>query len=285
VSSALAPGDLPAAAGEAIRRARAAGALQPIASEADEIAEAGVRFVVRILGGRPPVDAGGGDRGDPFADPDPNLIVGALSDTHLCLLNKFPVLERHLLLVTRAFAPQEGWLDAADWAALAAGLAAIDGLGFYNGGPAAGASQPHKHLQLVPLPLGTVGPVPIAPWIDSAPPGPGPLSLPAPFPHAFVRLDASAWRDPEAIARRADAALAAVGVWPLPGPHGPRQSAPYDLLATRGWLLAVPRARGKVDGIPINALGFAGSFVVNDAAGLGRLRERGPLAVLRAAAG
>ena len=32
-------------------------------------------------------------------------------------------------------------------------LAEFDGLGFYNGGETAGASQPHKHLQIVPLPL------------------------------------------------------------------------------------------------------------------------------------
>ena len=47
--------------------------------------------------------------------------------------------------------------DGADFDALARGLAAIDGLAFYNGGTVAGASQPHKHLQLVPVPLG-VGP-------------------------------------------------------------------------------------------------------------------------------
>ena len=32
-------------------------------------------------------------------------------------------------------------------------MAELNGLGFYNAGRAAGASQPHKHLQLVGLPL------------------------------------------------------------------------------------------------------------------------------------
>jgi len=53
---------------------------------------------------------------------------------------------------------------------------------------------------------------------------------------------------------------------------------------TRRWLLAVPRARGEAHGVPVNALGFAGSFVVLDDAGLARLRRVGPLAVLRAVA-
>lgn len=285
---------LAAAADAAIRRARAAGALCPLATAAEEIREGGLRFAVRILADRPPVAPAGRADADPFADPDPALVVGAVSDTHLCLLNKFPVLERHLLFVTRSATAQEAWLDAADWAALAAGLAAIDGLGFYNAGPLAGASQRHKHLQLVPLPLGAAAPagradapaLPIAPWLDAAAPGPGPVALPgAPFPSAFVRLAAGAWRDPSAIAARADAALAAVGVRPCPGEDGLRQSGPYNLLATRTWLLAVPRARAEVEGIPVNALGFAGSFVVRDGAGLARLRALGPLAVLRAAAG
>jgi ATP adenylyltransferase len=293
------PEGLLAAADAVARRARASGALAPLASEAFVLEEAGVRFAVRRIAGRPPpAGTGAPPPADPFADPDPALRVPFPSDTHWCLLNKFPVLDRHLLLVTRRFAPQEAWLDAADWAALAAGLAAVDGLGFYNGGAEAGASQPHKHLQLVPLAaLAAPGAgaaaadaaLPIAPWLAAAPPGPGPFALPdPPFAHAFARLPAGAWADlpaaAGALAAAAEAALAAVGVRAAPGPDGLRQSAPYNLLATRRWLLAVPRRRGEVHGVPVNALGFAGSLVVVDPAGLEHLRRVGPLAVLRAVA-
>jgi ATP adenylyltransferase len=210
-------------------------------------------------------------------------------------LNKTPVLERHLLLVTRRFAPQEAWLDAADWAALAACLAEIDGLGFYNGGAEAGASQPHKHLQLVPLPLvgdASGAGVPIEPWLADAPAGHGPVALPGPpFAHAFARLEPDAWRDRSALAARlagqADAALAAVGVRPVAvagAGAARRQSAPYNLLVTRSWLLAVPRVCAEAHGVGVNALGFAGSLIVSDAAGLERVRRIGPLALLRAVA-
>lgn len=287
------PHGLLAAADAVAERARAAGALQPFASEACELPDGGVRFRVRRLAGRAPGPAAAA--ADPFADPDPALRVPFPSDTHWCLLNKYPVLDRHLLLVTRRFAPQEAWLDAADWAALAAGLAAVDGLGFYNGGAAAGASQPHKHLQLVPLAALAAGGadgdegLPIAPWLVAAPPGPGPAALPGlPFAHAFVRLPGLGWDAPEdaarALAARADAALAAAGLRPVPAPDGPRQSAPYNLLVTRRWLLAVPRTRAAADGIPVNALGFAGSLVAGDEAALARLRRIGPLAVLSAVA-
>lgn len=284
-----APGGLVAATDAALRRARASGALRPIASEASALADGGVRFAVRRLLAevpRAPAGVAGAPRRDPFADPEPALVVAPLGDTHVCLLNKYPVLDRHLLLVTRAFAPQEAWLDDADWCAVAAALGEIDGLAFYNGGPVAGASQPHKHLQLVPqAALGPDGALPIAPWLAAAPPGAGPLALPGPpFEHAFARVAPDAWQEPARVAALADAVLAAVGVRPLAGAGGARQSAPYNLLATRRWLLAVPRTAGEAHGVPVNALGFAGALVVRDAEGLERLRRSGPLAVLAAVA-
>lgn len=284
-----------AAADATAARARASGALQPFASDACELRDAGLRFQVRRIGRRAPGPEPA-SAPDPFADPDPALRVAFDSDTHWCLLNKYPVLDRHLLLVTRRFAPQEAWLDAADWTALATGLAAVDGLGFYNGGAAAGASQPHKHLQLVPL--GALagsrgedgdGGLPIAPWLGAAPPGPGPMTLAGPsFAHAFVRLPpfdpAAPGSAARALAERAEAALAAVGVRAVVTPDGPRQSAPYNLLVTRRWLLVVPRACATAHGVAVNALGFAGSLVVGDDEALARLRRIGPLAVLRAVA-
>ena len=288
--------ELRAAAERAVARAREAGVLEPIATQVLEIAEGGLRFAVhqrpeehqRRIASDPAAP-----RTNPFLDPPAPLVVGAVSDTHLCLLNRYPVLANHLLFVTRVFAPQEAWLDPDDWAALAVGLAGIDGLGFYNAGPVAGASQPHKHLQLVPLPLGAgPEPVPIAPWLAAAAPGHEPQVLPGPpFGHAFVRIDPGVLALPAAEAGRAlaalaDRALAVLGVRPLPGPDGtPRQSAPYNLLVTRSWLLAVPRVCAEAHGVSVNALGFAGSFVVSGAAGLERLRAVGPLAVLRAVAG
>jgi ATP adenylyltransferase len=89
--------------------------------------------------------------------PEPELTVGGVGPTHVAVLNKYPVIDRHLLIVTREFAHQEALIDTADFAALAAVMREFPSLGFYNGGKTAGASQPHKHLQVVPLPLGRGG--------------------------------------------------------------------------------------------------------------------------------
>jgi ATP adenylyltransferase len=71
-------------------------------------------------------------------------------------------------------------------------------------------------------------------------------------------------------------------VGPIAAADGPRQSAPYNLLVTRDWLLVVPRSREHAGGVSINALGYAGSLFVRDGAELARLREMGPMRALAA---
>ena len=143
------------------KAARASGALHEVATEAEVVEGGGVAFVVRVLAGRKPRGFGAPAAADPFDPPEPALTVGAVGPEHVAVLNKFAVIPHHLLLVTRRFEHQETLLTEADLEALRQCLAADAGaeaLGFYNGGEAAGASQPHKHLQLVPLPLGPAGP-------------------------------------------------------------------------------------------------------------------------------
>jgi ATP adenylyltransferase len=99
---------------------------------------------------------------NPFLPYDEDLWVTNISQTHLCLLNKFNVIDHHILLVTRVFEDQESFLTADDFEVMWICMAELDGLAFYNSGPMAGASQRHKHLQIVPLPLAFRGPrVPI----------------------------------------------------------------------------------------------------------------------------
>ncbi len=55
----------------------------------------------------------------------------------------------------------------------------------------------------------------------------------------------------------------------------------YNLLATRDWMFFVPRQKGSFQSISVNALGFAGAFLVKDDEELARLRAVGPMKVLR----
>ncbi len=201
------PGTLPRVVDATARAARETGALQPFASRLRFVADGGIRFIVRELASLETKEneqarlrlaaSAGTPPANPFLPYDERLFVADLSPTHLCLLNKFNVVDRHILIVTRAYEDQEAALTAADLSALALCLSEIDGLGFFNGGTLAGASQPHKHLQLVPLPLAAEGPrLPVeAALADVLAAAPGePLRAAAlPFRHAACRLpDATA---------------------------------------------------------------------------------------------
>ena len=144
-------------ADDVIRSALHSGALQPIRTEQCWLDDGALRFSVRwvsslALKDRARVDTVIRRKPDfnPFLPPEPALTVAALGDAHVVVLNKFPVIDRHLLIVTRHFEDQHNPLTQADFDALAAVIAAHGGLGFYNGGRTAGASQAHKHLQWVP---------------------------------------------------------------------------------------------------------------------------------------
>jgi len=279
----LPPGALPRSLDEATRDALRQGALRPIETTRNFLEDGGVRFLVRVVsnlarkdatGAEREREAAGGNPFNPFLPYEPAMHVADVTPTHVALLNRFNVIDRHLLVVTRDFEHQERLLTVADFEALHLCMAEYEGLGFYNGGVEAGASQDHKHLQLVPLPLAGEGPaVPIAPLLER-----GGL----PFAHALVRLDPSRdHRDP-ALAEERHAVyrdlLGRLG----PGARGGRQSAPYNLLLTRDWMLAVPRSREHFHGVSINALGFAGSLFVRRADELRAFEEHGPLAALRA---
>ena len=196
--------DLIERADRCIAAALEGGALQPIRTEQDWLEEAGLRFSVRwvsslALKDRARVDTVTRKRADfnPFLPPEAALTVAELGAYHRLVLNKFPVIERHLLVVTRDFEDQSEPLDAADLGALGAIMAAHGGLGFYNGGPVAGASQRHKHLQWVPASASRLGSFVPAPTTAHANAAGTVFDNPLlPWAHAFVRLDAALWNEP-----------------------------------------------------------------------------------------
>ncbi len=296
----LLPGTLEPLLRERSAAALAAGALRPIETATHFIEEGGVRFLVRVVSNLARKAASAGPdrsspvlRRNPFLPYEEAMFVADLSPTHVALLNKFNVIERHLLIVTRKFVHQETLLDQDDFHALGCCRAEFPSLGFYNGGAAAGASQRHKHLQLVPLPLAPDGAaIPLEPLLmRAAAGGRGGVEQLAtlPFAHAFAPLDPGRDLRGESSAREElalyRACLARLGIEPVAAGGPARQSAPYNLLLTRDWMLVVPRVRECCDGISINALGFAGSLFLRDVAQLRRVRALGPMTLLRAVSG
>lgn len=258
------------------RRALDSGALLPIDTRSETLEDGGIPFTVRVVQNLRRKPSAAGSRRDPFMPPyDSDLHVADMPPDHALLLNKYNVLPGHILIVTRHFEPQTHLLTLSDMAALLRALQQIDGLGFYNGGSVAGASQAHKHLQLVALPLGEEdGPLPMERLLEPA------RTHALPFVHAVTAVPAAWWQHPEQGANEALAAyhrlLAACG---LPA-NGREQSGPYNLLVTRRHMWLVPRRREKCAGISINALGFAGALLVPSAHLVDTIRSIGPLEVL-----
>lgn len=272
-------------------QARAAGALFSVATDAQVVEENGISFVVRVeknlqrklrYGQGQPFGTGG-SAGNPFLPYDENMFVADLSPTHVCLLNKFNVVDHHILIVTREFQDQDALLTEADFRALWTCMAAFEGLGFYNGGKEAGASQQHKHLQMVPLPFAREVPhIPIESALQAAKREHGVYSSPAlPFQHAILNLPQEWFSAPGKLAAQTRHAyrqlLQAAGLSEVDG----ESSGPYNLLVTRNWLLLVPRSRESFRSISINALGFAGSFFVRNERQLQVIKRYGPLTVLK----
>ncbi len=291
----LAPGALPSALDERTAQAVACGALRPIDTNQIFVEDHGVRFVIRAVSNLMrkdalrPHDATGNSRApiDPFQPPEPELTVGGLSDTHIAVLNKFNVIDRHLLIVTRRFEHQEALLTLADLDALCRCVIELEGLGFYNSGAAAGASQVHKHLQVVALPLSDRSPaVPIEAIFDSSVAAETIAAMPGlPFRHSFLRFDQPLSESATVAAERAlrayHALAGAVGIAETPITAGVWQASPYNLLMTNHWMLLVPRTVEHFDGISVNALGFAGSLFVRDAQQMDAIRRHGPMSVLQ----
>ncbi|MBN4003668.1 phosphorylase [Nostoc sp. LPT] len=286
----LKPGTLWTSVKERTEYALQCGALLSIPTEFEFVEQDGVRFLVRILSNLNRKKAAkkkqekqsvtSGEEFNPFLPYEEDLFVADISDTHVCILNKFNVVDYHLLIITRGFEEQESLLTLEDFTAMWACLADFDGLAFYNSSKTAGASQRHKHLQLVPLPLAPSGlQIPIEPLLTSSQFQNSNATLAKlPFVHAFASLNSNWVRSPFAGAQATleiyHTLRHAVGL-------DAKQFGAYNLLATREWMLIVPRSQEHFQSISVNSLGFAGALLVRNAAEMEILKTQGPMTILK----
>ncbi|KAJ5864204.1 uncharacterized protein N7529_006120 [Penicillium soppii] len=99
---------------------------------------------------------------DPFENPSPDLLIAQFppeNPAYNLILNKFPVIPNHFLLVTKDWQAQTDLLEKADLEATYECLKAWNTkddsdaslFAFFNSGDDSGASQPHRHLQFLPV--------------------------------------------------------------------------------------------------------------------------------------
>lgn len=269
------------------------GALQSIATNYELLEVGDIQFLVRILVSlqrkneakkeQKKREKSSGKNFNPFLPYEEDLFVSDLTDTHLCLLNKFNAVDHHLLMITRDFEEQENQLNLADFLAVALTLREIEGLVFYNSGKLAGASQRHKHLQLVPLPLVPQGlSLPISPWIPDVCLKQEINTIPQfPFVQAIAACPDISSINPLEIApillEKYQQLLDKTDL----DPKKSGKPAPYNLLMTREWMMVIPRSKESYKNISINSLGFAGALLVRNAEQMEQLKQIGPLTFLQ----
>ncbi|KAF6265779.1 ATP adenylyltransferase-domain-containing protein [Scenedesmus sp. NREL 46B-D3] len=231
---------------------------------------------------------------NPFLPYEEALWVQHLSGSHTLLLNKFNVVPHHVLVVTREFESQQEPLNARDLAATQQVLDAMPrgGVAFYNCGEHSGRSQPHKHLQIVPLPFQedqasqqqqqqpqqtSAAQMPVQQLISAAQAAAGAQPL-QPFPVRQAPFRAyAAVLGQSATAEQLEAAagqLLAHCQAGLPAPVS------YNVILTQQLLLMVPRKQESCGRIAVNSLGFAGTILLRSEEDLQFAQQQGPMSML-----
>ncbi|MRI34060.1 phosphorylase [Endozoicomonas sp. OPT23] len=236
-----------------------------------EYCDDGYRYEVRILKAfrnKPSGNAKKGASQNPFLPFEPEMYVASLESGHVLLLNKFCIVDNHYLIVTPEYEEQETLLAEKEFQAAAEVISAFPQLIFYNSGREAGASQPHRHLQAMP-----VCDLPISQALRALPDSPEQLKA-LPFRHLISKIDQ---RNPEHSAY----ALYLEMLNQLDLLDFDGQPGPYNLLMTEEWLMIVPRTKGRFEGISVNSLGFVGLLLVKDQEACQKLRDASPSRVLK----
>uniref|UniRef100_D8Q941 Uncharacterized protein n=2 Tax=Schizophyllum commune (strain H4-8 / FGSC 9210) TaxID=578458 RepID=D8Q941_SCHCM len=242
---------------------------------------------------------------DPFAPPyNEKLVVGELQgeepqDQYVVLLNKFSVVPCHFLMVTKEFQSQSSPLLPPELAQTyklldAAYRAGQNLFAFYNCGDLSGASQPHKHIQFLPLPSDEVGP-PIERLARDVqleqPDRPFTISK-VPYANHVYRLPADLLsRSPDhleetlcnAFLQLLDLTVSTV----RHDPDYPAGNPSYNVLLTRMHIHVIPRRfehhelKATGERLSVNALGAAGMLLVKSEPELEAVKTEGLGKILR----
>ena len=210
---------------------------------------------------------------NPFEKPEPELTIvdtyGA-SDEFKIVFNKFPVVPKHFMLVTKEFKSQNTPLSPSELLSTYEVLNALDKqksdyneewFAFYNCGPESGASQPHKHIQFMTLPPKAD----FKPYAETLEKVLDPRQIQAPsqnkdlpFAHYGVQISDNVEGERE---------LAELFVTILQRTltelrENDQNHISYNFIMTKKYMLMVPRSKGQYDGkLGINSCGFQGLFL------------------------
>ncbi|CAG8479062.1 5827_t:CDS:2 [Cetraspora pellucida] len=293
---------------ERYNRALQRGELSFIESEVAHIEDKGIEFEIRIapsLAKKPTGNLGAKDelqqkpKPDPFLPYSQELFVQEHGIYNI-LLNKFCVVPRHIVIATKDFEKQTDPLNPEDLESIWYCMMQIKSqptVAFFNCGELSGASQPHKHIQLIPLPNDARFAPPINACIyevqEFKKPGEN-FDIPKlPYVHHIALLDPQRLSGHHGhhgeVSQYLNDVFHSLLDAMIEGLHKQsfsigRNPLSYNLIMTHTWFMIVPRSREKYEQISVNSLGFAGMLLTRSEEELELVKNVGVLNVLEGVA-
>ena len=251
------------------------GALQPLKTIEYKIKSRKYQYQLRLLKTKTPkLFLENGPRINPFIPWEKTLEVKSLSDKHVVILNKYPVQLGHMLLITKQWKPQSGWLNKDDFQEIVNIEKDTNGLWFFNSSKEAGASQPHRHIQL--LRRGDHEIVcPREEWFKSRANKNIYSTSNMSKSIAILTRESEGFDD---LYKAYKSLCIKMKVGNIDSDKSPLN--PYNLLITKDWIAIIRRIKEKAYGFNINALGFAGYFLGKKNSNIKLLISEGPEKIL-----
>ncbi|EMR11088.1 hypothetical protein PNEG_00687 [Pneumocystis murina B123] len=214
---------------------------------------------------------------DPFDPPEPSLYIQNVGDEYFIVLNKFPIIPRHFLLVTKEFKKQSEDLLIDDIAVIWECLDSMKDrhMAFYNCGPQSGASQPHKHIQFISLEnniVSTLYPDEIINIADIK----NPWSHPKiPFIHYIFPIVSSSPKDLiDMFSKLLSFTTKASQAFKM-------GEISYNFAMSKQWMFMAPRIMESWNNISVNTTGMVGMLLVKSEEELNLVKNTGILKILR----
>lgn len=224
---------------------------------------------------------------DPLGEHEPELLVlqnmDIIEREYKLVLNKFPIMPNHSLLITNAYRHQNGMLTPSDLIKCYTLLEQVDTSTerhfiIFNCGPESGSSQNHKHLQLLQF---VDGFIPfqdklcndVEPFLPSAKLAPLQDRFVS-FAHFVVPLPDAPTED---YLMTCYVSLFQHMLTFANNNNNNKNEPPvsYNFILTRDWLCLVPRSSIRARSLPVgfNSLGYIGLVIIKEEGTLLKVKE------------
>ncbi|KAF2835312.1 putative phosphorylase [Patellaria atrata CBS 101060] len=215
--------------------------------------------------------------GSDIANSHPDLLITTVRDTHLLVINKFPLFRPHLLLLTAdSYRRQHEPLSLQDIDAAWTVLNSLKSphYAMFNCTVVAGASRDHKHLHIIPMPDPKSG-FCFFPDTDQVKPENVPFRYSLKYfseQHSEKTITASdLFEVYEGLLKQTRELLGLLDENPI---------CSHNVMLTKEWIISIPRRNIQYHGATANTAGMMGSVWLMKETQLDHLKELGPSIML-----